>query len=88
MVREASTADQSATYEIRLRGTPTERLQQHFPSVAVFTTPTETVLFRRVEKPAELDSLLEQLLSLGLVLTEVHEVPLRSEAERQERGAS
>ena len=34
------------------------------------------------------DSLLEQLLSLGLVLTEVHEVPLRSEAERQDRGAS
>jgi hypothetical protein len=71
-----SEEESPATYEIRLQGTPPEPLQRRFPSATVFTTPTETVLYRRVEESAELDDLLEQLLSLGLVLTEVHQVPL------------
>ena len=74
--RDSSTDEPSATYEIRLQGTPSEPLQRRFPSATVLTMRTETVLFRRVEEPAELDALLEQLLSMGLVLTEVHEVPL------------
>lgn len=65
-----------AVYEIRLRGTARESLREQFPSATVFTTRTETVLVRRVEQPAELDALIEQLLSMGLVLTEVHELPL------------
>ena len=56
-------------------GTPTEPLQQRFPSATVITNLTETVLYRRVEESSELDWLLEQLLSMGLVLTEVHQVP-------------
>jgi hypothetical protein len=68
--------ESAATYEIRLQGTPTESLQERFPSATVFTTPTETVLYRQVEETSELDWLLEQLLSMGLVLTEVHEVPV------------
>ncbi len=66
----------TATYEIRLRGTSAEPLHKQFPAATVFTTRTETVLFRSVEQPAELDALIEQLLSLGLVLTEVHELRL------------
>jgi hypothetical protein len=65
-----------ATYEIRLQGTSSVPLKERFPSATVITTPTETVLFRRIEATAELDTLLEQLLSLGLTLTEVHQVPL------------
>ena len=68
--------ESAATYEIRLQGTPTEPLQQRFPSATVVTTLTETVLYRRIEESSELDWLLEQLLSMGLVLTEVHQVPL------------
>ena len=49
-------------------------LRREFPTATVSTTRTETVLFRRVEKPAELDELIDQLLSRGVVLTEVHEV--------------
>ena len=64
----------TALYEIRLQRTPPEPLRQEFPTATVYTTRTETVLFRRVEEPAELDELIDQLLSRGVVLTEVHEV--------------
>jgi hypothetical protein len=74
---QASKNDEpKAVYEIRLHGTSSEALRRQFPAATVFTTRTETVLFRRVEEPAELDVLIEQLLSMGLVLTEVHEVKL------------
>jgi len=64
----------TALYEIRLHGTGLEPLRREFPTATVSTTRTETVLLRRVEEPAELDELINQLLSRGLVLTEVHEV--------------
>ena len=64
----------TALYEIRLQRTPPEPLREEFPTATVYTTRTETVLFRRVEQPAELDELIDQLLSRGVVLTEVHEV--------------
>jgi hypothetical protein len=72
--RQSFPDESSATYEIRLRGASPEPLRKKFPRATVLTTRTETVLFRRVEKPAELDALIEQLLSMGLVLTEVHEL--------------
>ena len=64
----------TALYEIRLQGTNPEPLRRAFPTASVYTTPTETVLFRQVEEPAELDELIDQLLSRGVVLTDVHEV--------------
>jgi hypothetical protein len=67
-----------AVYEIRLQGAPPDSLRRQFPTAAVLTTRTETVLFRQVEEPAELDVLIAHLLSLGLVLTEVHEIQLGS----------
>ncbi len=70
----------TAAYEIRLRGAAPESLRRQFPTAAVLTARTETVLFRRVEEPEELDALIAQLLSLGLVLTEVHEMQLASPA--------
>jgi hypothetical protein len=73
--RKVSTdPEPKALYEIRLRGTTPGPLRREFPTATVSTTRTETVLFRRVEKPAELDELIDQLLSRGVVLTEVHEV--------------
>jgi hypothetical protein len=74
--RQSQGDEPTATYEIRIRGTSTEPLRKQFPSATVLTTRTETVLFRSVEQPAELDALIEQLLSMGLVLTEVHELRL------------
>jgi hypothetical protein len=65
-----------AVYEIRLRGGNAESLRRQFPTAKIVSTRTETILVRRVEEPAELDALLEHLLSLGAVLTEVHEIPL------------
>jgi len=70
----ASGAEPTALYEIRLQSTPPEPLRREFPTATVSTTRTETVLFRRVEDPGELDDLIDQLLSRGFVLTEVHEV--------------
>ena len=72
--KESADREPTALYEIRLRGTPPEPLRREFPTATVSTTRTETVLFWRVEKPAELDELIDQLLSRGVVLTEVHEV--------------
>jgi hypothetical protein len=72
---QASQDDEpTAVYEIRLQGSPAEPIRRRFPMATVITTRTETVLFRRVEEPAELDDLIQQLLSMGLVLTEVHEL--------------
>jgi hypothetical protein len=64
----------TALYEIRIQGTDPVPLRRAFPAATVYTTPTETVLFRQVEEPAELDELIDQLLSRGVVLTEVHQV--------------
>jgi hypothetical protein len=71
----AAGSEQTALYEIRLQSTAPEPLRREFPTAAVSTTRTETVLFRRVEQPRELDELIDQLLSRGFVLTEVREVP-------------
>jgi hypothetical protein len=79
-LRVLKDVERTAVYEIRLQGAPPESLRQQFPTAAVLTTRTETVLFRRVEEPAELDALIAHLLSLGLVLTEVHEMRLASTA--------
>jgi hypothetical protein len=70
----AADPEPKALYEIRLQGATPGPLRRAFPTATVSTTRTETVLFRRVEKPAELDELIDQLLSRGVVLTEVHEV--------------
>jgi hypothetical protein len=61
-----------ATYEIRLRGIPPESLLQRFPAIAVRTTGAQTVLFRNVDGTHELDKLLEELMAVGLVLSELH----------------
>ena len=63
----------AAVYEVRLEGLPESGLRRQFPTASVTTTRTETVLYTHVERPAELDALLAQLLSLGLVLTEVRQ---------------
>jgi len=70
----AAEPEPTALYEIRLQSTPPEPLRQEFPTATITTTRTETVLFRRVEQPGELDELIDQLLSRGFVLTGVHEV--------------
>ncbi|MGH3458741.1 hypothetical protein [Aeromicrobium sp.] len=41
----------------------------------------QTALFREVEEPEELDGLLQKLLSMGLVLTEVHRMSLTSRTQ-------
>lgn len=78
--------ESAALYEIRLQGIAPEPLRREFPTATVSTTPTETVLFPQVEQPADLDELIDRLLSRGFVLTEVHEVrPAgRSAVERQD----
>ena len=64
----------TALYEIRFTGAAPETLRHEFPGATVSTTRAETVLFRQVEQPADLDELIDQLLSRGFVLTDVHEV--------------
>lgn len=77
----------TAVYEIRLQGASAAKLRRQFPTARVMTTRAETVLFREVERPAELDDLIAQLLALGLVLTEVQQVaqPSASAATPEEQ---
>ena len=63
----------SATYEIRIRGDIPPELQQQIPGRMVGSSPTETVLYRDVRDLAELDLLLEQLQSMGLLLCELRQ---------------
>lgn len=85
---QAVEGEPTAVYEIRLRAASPEPLRREFPTATVITTRTETVLFRRVEEPAELDALIADLLSMGLVLTEVHEFKLPPAAATEGDGAA
>jgi hypothetical protein len=68
-------AQARASYEIHLSGPLPQSLRIDFPTVLAATAPAETVLVRDVEQGTELDTLLDQLLFMGLVLSEVHECP-------------
>jgi hypothetical protein len=79
MVYREPSQESVTTYEIRLQGAPPPlTLHEQFPSIEMLTRRPETLLFRRVDDLAELDALLDQILSMGLVLTEVHELPVTS----------
>ena len=67
--------DDVATYEIRFRGDIPLSMREQFSSVRIHRSPTETVLYRQVTDVAELDLLLDQLQSIGLVLSELQESP-------------
>jgi len=67
--------DRGATYEIRLSGAPPDSMRRHFPSMRVRAMRVQTVLFRRLAGPRDLDELLEHLRSLGLAVAEIHQAP-------------
>jgi hypothetical protein len=88
MVRQRSREDDSpATYEIGLLGSVPESLRRRHPPMDVRTTPAQTLLVRHVGRPEELDELLEQLSSMGLVLTEIHARVCTSDADPAIAGA-
>ena len=59
--------DDVATYEIRFRGEIPPSMRERLSKVTIHHSPTETVLYREVTDVAELDLLLDQLQSMGLV---------------------
>ena len=61
-------------YDVHLRRRPPETLWVRYPAVAVHTTGSQTALRRRVSGQAQLDTLLQRLRSVGLVLMEVRRV--------------
>ncbi len=61
-------------YDVHLRRRPPETLWVRYPAVAVHTTGSQTALRRRVTGQAQLDTLLQRLRSVGLVLMEVRRV--------------
>ena len=63
--------DDVATYEIRIRGELPPNLRERLSALMVHQGETETVLYREVADVTELDVLLDQLQSLGLVLSEL-----------------
>lgn len=83
---EAEPSDEVATYEIRVRGEIPVGMRERLSSVRIHHSPTETVLFREVTDVAELDLLLERLQSLGLVLSELQELPIHGASGHREVG--
>ena len=80
----------AATYEVHLRSTPPETLLSRFAPNRVRRTCPQTVLKGRVTSQDELACLIERVLSLGLVLDEVHELrlaPGTRRVPRQDPGA-
>jgi hypothetical protein len=69
-----------ATYEVHLQGSPPETLMARFGPAVVKRMPAQTVLMRRVTSQDELATLLERVLTMGLVLNDVHEHRLASRA--------
>jgi hypothetical protein len=66
------TIDPAAVYEITLDGAPPAGLTGRFPSIVLCVLPAVTVLSRRVVDPAEIDSLIERLRSIGITPLEMH----------------
>ena len=67
----------AALYDVELRRRPPQSLLARFPSVSIRTTVAQTALRRLVDGPAQMGALLRDLVSLGLVLTDVHRLPPR-----------
>jgi hypothetical protein len=68
-------AEREVRYDIQLRRRPPESLRSRYPSMTVRTTHAQTALRRRICGPGQLDALLQDLRSVGLVLTDVHRLP-------------
>ncbi|MDN5761972.1 MAG: hypothetical protein L0H41_06615 [Microlunatus sp.] len=73
---ELSPPQEQLIYEIRVRGEIPDLLRVRHPLIETVTCRTETVLYRDVSDPAELDLLLEQVQSWGLVLCSLRASPL------------
>jgi hypothetical protein len=66
--------EQGVLYDIHLGRRPPESLRSQYPSMTVRTTGAQTALLRQVRGPGQIDAFLQELFSVGLVLTEVHRV--------------
>jgi hypothetical protein len=88
VVAEPVTGDDVATYEIRLRGEIPPGLQERLSALMIYQGETGTVLYRESADVAELDLLLEQLQSMGLVLLELQASSPRSSAASASSPAS
>lgn len=60
-------------YEIGFEGDVADAVHRVTPDAQVTEVPTCTILWSHVRRPAELDALLDTLLSLGLTPREVYE---------------
>jgi hypothetical protein len=60
------------SYEVELSGALPTTLRAAFPAAGIRSVPAETVL-TEVHQGAELDALLDKVLAMGLVLTELHQ---------------
>lgn len=73
------------SYEVELSGAVPIALRTAFPVAGVRSVPAETVLTTEIRQGAELDALLDKVLFMGLVLTELHEQAAAA-AERRVAG--
>jgi hypothetical protein len=68
---DPSQSPKSAVYEIRLAGEIPMTMREQFPTMMVYRTPIQTVLYRELTDLTELDALLEELQCMNLVPSEL-----------------
>jgi len=68
---DPSQSPNSAIYEIRLGGEIPMTMREQFPAMTVCRSPIQTILYRDVTSPTELDVLLEGLQCMSLVPSEL-----------------
>ena len=64
-----------ALYEIRVKGSVTGALLEHFEELGARVEPGGTLLTGKVEDQAALQGLLDQIESVGLELIEIRRMP-------------
>jgi hypothetical protein len=74
--RDQTGGDREALYDIQLGRRPPESMWSQYPSAQVRTTGAQTALLHRASGPGQLDALLQKLRSMGLVLMDVHRLPV------------
>ena len=84
----ATSESGSATYEIHLQDAPPDTLVARYAPSGVRRTPAHTVLMGRVASQDELAGLIDRVLTMGLVLSEVHELRMASGAAGDARPVS
>lgn len=85
-VESVSPVRPRGSYEVEIAGPLPPAVRASFPHVEARSLPVRTVLTTQSEQTAELEALLDKLLSVGLTLAELHERTTDQVGRQDTRG--